>query len=53
MLERMKPKRSHRGGAFGIVNTENAAFLAQLVLIEGIGGEHVQRESRLPKLGRI
>ncbi len=50
MLQGVQPQRDHRGCTFGVVNTEDSAFLAQLVIIEGIGGEHVQIESRMPKL---
>ncbi len=49
VLQCVKAQRNHRGSAFGIVNAKDTAFLAQLVVIEGIGGEHVQSESRLLK----
>ncbi len=40
MLERVKAERSDRGGAVGAPDAENAAFLAELVAVEGVGGQH-------------
>jgi hypothetical protein len=40
MLERMEPERDHRGGRFRAGNAEDAALLAQLVVIERVRGQH-------------
>ncbi len=50
MLERMQAERGHRGRAFRVVNPEDSAFFAQFVIIKGIGGEHVQIESRAARI---
>ena len=45
VLERMQAQR-HQGGRLGMtVNAEDAAFLAQMIVVEGIGGEHGCRRS--------
>ena len=41
MLERVQAERGDRRGAVGAPDAEHAAFLAQLVVVEGIGGEHL------------
>src|SRR5260370_15867846 len=40
MLERVQAERNQRGGVGMAVNPEDAAFLAQMVVIVGIGCEH-------------
>ena len=40
VLQRVKPERDEAGGAVGAPDAENAAFLAELVVIERIGGQH-------------
>ena len=40
MLERMQAERGQRGRAVGAGHTENAAFLAEFVIVEGVGGQH-------------
>ena len=45
MLERVEAERDEAGGAFGAPDSENAALLAELVVIERIGRQHECRES--------
>jgi hypothetical protein len=40
MLQRVETECDHRGGGFGTGDAENAAFLAELVVVERIRGEH-------------
>ena len=40
MLERVQAERDDRRGGVGAPDAEHAAFLAQLVVVEGMGGEH-------------
>ncbi len=41
MLERMQAQSGHRRGAVGAPQAEDAAFLAELVAVEGVSGQHV------------
>ena len=43
VLQRMEAERDEAGGAVGAPDSENAAFLAQLVVVELVGGQHVFR----------
>ena len=45
MLERVEPERDEARGALGIPDSEDAALLAQLVVIEWVGRQHGWRES--------
>ena len=45
VLERMQAERDHRRCAFDFANAEDTAFLAQFVVVVGIGGQHVHVES--------
>ena len=47
MLERMEPERDDRGSGFRARNAEHAAFLAQLVVVERVGGEHGDSGARV------
>ncbi len=40
VLERVEPERDQRGGALGPGYAEDAALFAQLVVIEGVCGQH-------------
>jgi hypothetical protein len=40
MLEGVKPQRDHRGGGFSAPDAENAALLAQLIIVERVGSQH-------------
>ena len=45
MLQRMKAERDETGRIIGAPDAEHAAFLAQLVVVERIGGQHFSPES--------
>ena len=51
VLQRVQPERDEARGIVGTPNAENAAFLAQLVVIERIGRQHVPASGL--KLGLI
>jgi hypothetical protein len=40
MLECMQAERGQRGCAIGASHTENTAFLAEFIVVEGVGGQH-------------
>ena len=40
MLQRVEAERDEARGVVGAPDAENAAFLAQLVVVERIGGQH-------------
>jgi hypothetical protein len=42
MLERVKAEGDHRRRRLGAPDAEHAAFLAQFVVIERMGGQHVE-----------
>jgi len=41
VLQSMQPQRDNRGGAVGAMNTKDAALLAELVVVERVGRQHV------------
>ena len=51
VLQGVKPKRDEARGVVGAPDSENTAFLAQLVVVERIGGQHFSPES--PVFGAI
>jgi hypothetical protein len=53
MLQCMEAKRDHGSRAVGVVHTENAAFLAQFIVIKWISGEHVRTNPFRQKLGSL
>ena len=52
MLQRVQPERDERGGPVRAGHTEDAALLAQLVVVERIGGQH-RRARRCWRVGHI
>ncbi len=53
VLQRVKPKCNNRRRRVGAPDTENAAFLAQLVVVKRIGGQHARLAPSLAPLARI
>src|SRR5690348_7780918 len=51
MLQRVQPEGDERGGIAMAVDAENPAFLAQMVVVVGIGGEHRFRHRVLGSKG--
>ena len=43
MLQGVEAECDEAGGIFGAPNSEHAAFLAELVVVEGMGGQHEAR----------
>src|SRR3546814_16441765 len=54
MLEGMQPERRHGGGRLCAPDTEYAAFLAELVIVERMGSQHRPACARptVPQIGR-
>ena len=50
MLERVEPQRDHCRGSVSAMNTEDAALLAQLVVVKRVRRQHV-RSAHLHRLG--
>src|SRR5437762_880971 len=48
VLQRVQPKRDEARRIFGAPDPEDAALLAQLVVVERIGRQHASRGPRLP-----
>jgi hypothetical protein len=46
MLQGVQAECYHRRSAVRVMDAEYTALLAEFIVIEGVGGEHVQSESR-------